>query len=275
MYHSTGSGKTAVQAAVVDACRVLMRTHEWRVYFVTTAENRDDNGLGQLRRWLRVCPGTQCTRGTVEEQLSAMRIQERGSDPSFMSYTSFVNRLAKGEIQTHRAIFILDEGHSLFAPQKESDASQAGAFRRAAKALQALDGHVMYVVLTATPGDSVPNALRLMRLLDWPSVEPPTSERDASAAALARARQHTSMKESGSRAHLELAAIDAAWRQDADQERADLYDADTTLTSERLHRLGERLKNCVSHVDMRNVRGMFPTLETVDVIIDHLGVGAK
>lgn len=275
MYHSTGSGKTAVQAAVVDACRSLLRTHNWRVYFVTTAENRDDNGLGEIRRWLRSCPGLQCIQGTVEEQLSQMQIRERGSDPSFLSYTSFVNRLAKGEIQTQRSIFILDEGHSLFAPQKESDASQAGAFRRAAKALQALDGHVLYIVLTATPGDSVGNALRLMRLLDWPSEQAPATEQAASRVALSRAKEHTSMKESGSRAHLELSAIDAAWREDADDDRVDLYNPEEDLTPDRLRRLGERLQGCISHVDMRDVRGMFPTLETVDVVVRELGHGTK
>lgn len=275
MYHATGTGKTAVQAAIVDACDDLFRLHGWSIYFVTTPENRDDNGIHKLHEWAQVCPiGARESSGLATQQ----RIAERGirecrtGSSSYMSYSTFINSLAKGDhVSLDRAIVVLDEAHSIVAPQKESDASLRGDFIRTTKALQAAQGRVLYVLLTATPGDYVVNAMRLLRLLEWPHAAAPATVGEALSSALHHARAKVSIQSAGNRDHLSTAAIDEAWKMDADPELVSLYDADSEVTQQRIDVLASRLHNRTSYVDLREVRGLFPHLERVDVIVSELG----
>jgi len=270
MYHSTGSGKTAVQGAIVDAVDPLLRQEGWSIYFVTTPENRDQNNLQAISQWAEMYTlGLQeaCPLATSNRlgEAGVRQCKSRGGVSSFLSYTSFANALARGEVVLDKAVVVLDEVQSMLVPPKVSDMSQLGAYRRANRALQAANGRVLYVLLTATPGHDVDNTLRLLRLLEWPRHTAPRSTAEAMAPVLAHARSSSGGEGGGG-----VASVDLAWGTDADPETAALYTATGELSREQLTRLAPRLRNRVSYVDLRHVRGLYPRLQREDVLVPTL-----
>ena len=162
--HSTGSGKTCTATGVMEAFWDSGRD----IVFCTSLDALAANPPYKFHecaqhlfpRW----------KGMNVEQI-AERFEMRGI--KFMSFAKLANRLVKDNkefVDLDNAVLIIDEVHNLFRPLP----NQKAKHQAVEKELVDVARHksLKMVILTATPGDNVVDAMKLLNMIRDPVVKP-------------------------------------------------------------------------------------------------------
>lgn len=141
VYYNTGAGKTAVACGIMDAFAGLIEHNDWKLYVVTTFENKRGNSLKvYAENMANYFPafqpdGSGASLNADEKERAAvsfaMRTMARvgiarrertksGDFPTFMTYREFGNALGLGvganfvhKIDLNNAVIIFDEAHNM------------------------------------------------------------------------------------------------------------------------------------------------------------------
>lgn len=163
-FHSTGSGKTCTATGVMDAFWDTPR----EIVFVSSLDALSSNPPFKFHECaLRLYPRFM---GHTIEQV-ATKFETRGI--KYMSFAKLANRLSKSSseyIDLDKSILIIDEVHNLFRPLP----NQRAKHMQVEKELADVRRHpkLKMVILTATPGDNVLDAMKLINLVRDPVLMP-------------------------------------------------------------------------------------------------------
>ena len=162
--HSTGSGKTCTATGVMEAFWDRGRD----IIFCTSLDALAANPPYKFHECAeRLFPRW---KGKKVEQIANQFEMRR---VKFMSFAKLANRLVKGHkefVDLDNTLLIIDEVHNLFRPLP----NQKAKHQAVEKELVDVQRHknLKMVILTATPGDNVVDAMKLLNMIRDPFVKP-------------------------------------------------------------------------------------------------------
>jgi hypothetical protein len=197
MYHNTGSGKTSVQMGIVDAFWDLIRHYDededdepvkkWELYFVTTQQNKKDNNIAKFADWGWAYPNfCGLNRDDAIRKMSRCWTSKTGNENQFfengkysaekftkttdnwLAYTTtkMMNYINRGDVmkKNRNYIFVCDEVQNLMSGKNKMYKFVHEAFKKAG-------ANVIFIMLTATPGNIPAHAVDIINLTHLPDSE--------------------------------------------------------------------------------------------------------
>ena len=145
-WYSTGAGKTAVAAGVVDA----FWNTDYKIYYISRSDALKPHEDFEL-----------LLRNMYKNPKTMFELKRKFK---IMSIVSFYNRVIKKEINLDKAVIVIDEAQYLFA--KRAIPQFRVKHERLIKMLQKSENYRTKVfILTATPGDSIEEMIELLNII--------------------------------------------------------------------------------------------------------------
>jgi hypothetical protein len=236
--HSTGAGKTNVQAGIIDAFYDLVKNKGWRIYMITTDTNAKSNNMEKFASEMFYYPhflgkGTKKCMTIMENELGMKNSSSSAEHrANWTTYNLIYNSVQSGREEfkdpNQKFIFVLDEIQSALLNNPKSQDAVNKPRKFITETLSKFGDRALLIMLTATPGVTAENLLQLMALTEWSD----------------KVKEH---------------------RYDKDR----YINADNTVKN--MTEFQEYMLNKVSYLDMNGMQTLFPKLVTEVVYVDLLG----
>lgn len=162
VWHSTGAGKTAVATGIMDAFWDTNKT----IVFLSSVDAIASNPDFVFHKYAyNLYPRFHAMGEEEHIALANIATEFKNRNVRFLTFAKLANRLEKGHkdfIDLDKCVLIIDEVHNLFRPLANQKKQHA-----------IVENHLVnkkfknmkVIILTATPGDNIPDVMKLINIV--------------------------------------------------------------------------------------------------------------